>query len=249
MCTGEISPTLQSVLFTLPQPRGEVRWWKGSQIWPFGNSRVQIAGAGGSKLKIKKLRTSDEGLYKCQGSKHCQHQGTCEIQTCLIALLTAGKSAVSIEVLVKGLGGHRRHKEVKEVKGLAATSEKKDRFKDNKKSYMSRMAWGPAMEQVYSDKTSSNKSLKEPQRSEARKGRDFMETRLKESHKKLDLMALVLNICPVPDKYSDFKVSSQVPPLFSGTFPGKPWHGVPALGVVVQVISSFNRPSKVFNTL
>ena len=113
MCTGEISPTLQSVLFTLPQPRGEVRWWKGSQIWPFGNSRVRIAGAGGSKLKIKKLRTSDEGLYKCQGSKHCQHQGTCEIQTCLIALLTAGKSAVSIEVLVKGLGGHRRHKEVK----------------------------------------------------------------------------------------------------------------------------------------
>ena len=62
------------------------------------------------------------------------------------------------------------------------------------------MAWGPAMEQVYSDKTSSNKSLKEPQRSETRKGRDFMETRLKESHKKLDLMALVLNICPVPDK-------------------------------------------------
>ena len=174
------------MLFMIFQLRGEIRWFKGSQIWPFGNSRVQIAGAGGSKLKIKKLRTSDEGLYKCQGSKHCQHQGTCEIQTCMIALLTAGKSAVSIEVLVEGLGGHRRHKEVKEDKGLAATSKKKDRF--------------PAMEQVYSDKTSSNKSLKEPQRSEARKGRDFMETRQKESHKKLDLMALVLNICPIPDK-------------------------------------------------
>ena len=118
----------------------------------------------------------------------------------MIALLTAGKSAVSIEVLVEGLGGHRRHKEVKEDKVLKATSsEKKDRFQD-KKSYTSRMAWGPVEEQVYSDTRSSNKSLKEPQRSEARKGRDFMETRLKESHKKLDLMALVLNICPVPDK-------------------------------------------------
>ena len=188
------------MLFMPFQLRGEIRWWKGSQIWPFGNSRVRIAGAGGSKLKIKKLRTSDEGLYKCQGSKHCQHQGTCEIQTCMIALLTAGKSAVSIEVLVKGLDGHHRHKEVKEDKGLTATSEKKDRFKDNKKSYMSRMAWGPAMEQVYSDTTSSNKSLKAPQSSEERKERDFMDTRQKGSHKKVDLMALVLNICPVPDK-------------------------------------------------
>ena len=200
MCAGEISPTLRSVLLTLPQPRGEVRWWKGSQIWPFGNSRVRIAGAGGGKLKIKKLRTSDEGLYKCQGSKHCQHQGTCEIQTCLIALLTAGKSAVSIEVLVKGLDGHHRHKEVKEDKVLKATSsENKDRFKD-KKSYMSRMAWGPAKGLTDSDTTSSSISLKEPQSLEERKGRDFMETRQKESHKKLDLMALVLNICPVPDK-------------------------------------------------
>ena len=166
-------------------------------------------------------------------------------------LFTAGKSTASIEVLVKGVDDHHRHKEVKEDKGLTATSEKKDRFKDNKKSYMSRMAWGPAKDQVYSDTTSSNKSLKEPQSSEERKGRDFMETRQKESHKKLDLMALVLNICPVPDKYSHFKVSSPVPQfsILSGTFPGKPWHGAPALGVVVQVISSFNRPSKVFNNL
>ena len=98
------------------------------------------------------------------------------------------------------MNGHHRHKEVKEDKGLkATTSEKKDRFQD-KKSYMSRMAWGPAKEQVYSDTRSSNNSLKEPQSSEERKGRDFMATRQKESHKKLDLMALVLNICPVPDK-------------------------------------------------
>ena len=217
------------MLFMIFQLRGEIRWFKGSQIWPFGNSRVRIAGAGGSKLKIKKLRTSDEGLYKCQGSKHCQHQGTCEIQTCLIALLTAGKSAVSIEVLVEGLGGHHRHKEVKEDKGLKATSEKKD-------SYMSRMAWGPAKGLLDSDTTSSSISLKEPS-SKERKGRDFMETRQKESHKKLDLMALVLNICPVPDKYSQFKVSIQVPPFSnpSGTFRGKPWHGAPALRAVVQV--------------
>ena len=94
---------------------------------------------------------------------------------------------------------HHRHKEVKEDKGLKASSEKKAMFND-KKSYMSRMAWGQAKEQVYSDTTSSHKSLKEPQSSERRKGRDFIETRQKESHKKLDLMALVLNICPVPDK-------------------------------------------------
>ena len=148
------------------------------------------------------------------------------------------------------MDGHHRHKEVKEDKGLKASSEKKAMFND-KKSYMSRMAWGPTKEQVFSDTTSSNKSLKEPQSSKERKGRDFMETRQKESHKKLDLMALVLNICPVPDKYSHFKVFIQVPPfsILSGTFPGKPWHGAPALGVVVQVISSFNTPSKVFNNL
>ena len=166
-------------------------------------------------------------------------------------LFTAGKSTASIEVLVKGVDGHHRHKEVKEDKGLKATSsEKKDRFND-KKSYTSRMAWGPTEEQVYSDTRSSNKSLKEPQSSKDRKGREFMETGQKESHKKLDLMALVLNICPVPDKYSHFKVSSQVPPLsiLSGTFHGKPWLGAPALGAVVQVISSFNRPGKVFNNL
>ena len=166
-------------------------------------------------------------------------------------LFTAGKSTASIEVLVKGVDGHHRHKEVKEDKGLKATSsEKKDRFND-KKSYTSRMAWGPTEEQVYSDTRSSNKSLKEPQSSKDRKGREFMETGQKESHKKLDLMALVLNICPVPDKYSHFKVSSQVPPLsiLSGTFHGKPWLGAPALGAVVQVMWSFNRPSKVFKTL
>ena len=177
----------------------------------------------------------------------CILKGMCKIQTFLIALFTAGKSTASIEVLVKGVDGHHRLKDIKEDKGLKATSEKKNSFKDNKTSYTSRMAW----EQVYSDTTSSNKSPKEPQSSEERKGRDFMATRQKESHKKLDLMALVLNICPVPDKYSHFKVSIQVPPfsILSGTFPGKPWHGAPALGVVVQVMSSFNRPSKVFNNL
>ena len=113
----------------------------------------------------------------------CILKGMCKIQTFLIALFTVGKSTASIEVLVKGVNGHHRHKEVKEDKVLKATSsEKKDRFQD-KKSYTSRMAWGPAEEQVYSDTRSSNKSLKEPQRSEARKGRDVMETRLKESHK------------------------------------------------------------------
>ena len=119
-------------------------------------------------------------------------------------LFTAGKSTASIEVLVKGVDGHHRLKDIKEDKGLKATSEKKNGFKDNKTSYTSRMAW----EQVYSDTTSSDKSFKEPQSSKERKGRDFMETRQKESHKKLDLMALVLNICPVPDKYSQFKESS-----------------------------------------
>ena len=133
----------------------------------------------------------------------CILKGMCKIQTFLIALFTAGKSTASIEVLVKGVDGHHRHKEAKEDKGLKATSEKKNGFKDNKTSYTSRMAW----EQVYSDTTSSDKSFKEPQSSKERKGRDFMETRQKESHKKLDLMALVLNICPVPDKYSHFKVS------------------------------------------
>ena len=178
----------------------------------------------------------------------CILKGMCKIQTFLIALFTAGKSTASIEVLVKGVDGHHRHKEVKEDKGLKATSsEKKDRFND-KKSYMSRMAWGPAKGLTDSDTTSSNISLKEPQSSKERKGRDFMETRQKES---LDLMALVLNLCPVPDKYSHFKVSSHIPQfsILSGTFPGKPWHGAPALGVVVQVMSSFNRPSKVFNNL
>ena len=134
----------------------------------------------------------------------CILKGMCKIQTCLIALFTAGKSTASIEVLVKGVDGHHRLKEVKEDKGLKATSEKKNSFKDNKTSYMSRMVWGPAKEQVYSDTT----GFKEPQSSKERKGRDFMETRQKESHKKLDLMALVLNICPVPDKYSQFKESS-----------------------------------------
>ena len=178
----------------------------------------------------------------------CILKGMCKIQTFLIALFTAGKSTASIEVLVKGVDGHHRHKEVKEDKVLKATSsEKKDRFKD-KKSYMSRMAWGPTKGLTDSDTTSSNISLKEPQSLEERKGRDFMETRQKES---LDLMALVLNLCPVPDKYSHFKVSSHIPQfsILSGTFPGKPWHGAPALGAVVQVISSFNRPSKVFNNL
>ena len=61
------------MLFMSFQLRGEIRWWKGSQIWPFGNSRVQIAGAGGDKLRLKNLRKSDAGLYKCQGSKHCLH--------------------------------------------------------------------------------------------------------------------------------------------------------------------------------
>ena len=167
----------------------------------------------------------------------CILKGMCKIQTCLIALFTAGKSTASIEVLVKSVDGHHRLKEIKEDKGLKATSGKKDSLKDNKKSYMSRMAWGPGKEQVYSDTMSSDKSFKEPQSSKERKGRDFMETRQKESHKKLDLMALVLNICPVPDKYSHFKVSIQVPPfsILSGTFPGKPWHGAPALRAVVQV--------------
>ena len=156
----------------------------------------------------------------------CILKGMCKIQTFLIALFTAGKSTASIEVLVKGVNGHHRHKEVKEDKGLKATSsEKKDRFKD-KKSYMSRMAWGPAkglLDSDTSDTTSSSISLKEPS-SKERKGRDFTETGQKESDKKLDLMALVLNICPVPDKYSHFKVSIQVPPfsILSGTFPGKP---------------------------
>ena len=130
----------------------------------------------------------------------CILKGMCKIQTFLIALFTAGKSTASIEVLVKGVDGHHRHKEAKEDKGLKATSGKKDSLKDNKKSYMSRMGWGPAKEQVYSDTTSSNKSLKAPQSSEERKERDFMDTRQKGSHKKVDLMALVLNICPVPDK-------------------------------------------------
>ena len=129
----------------------------------------------------------------------CILKGMCKIQTFLIALFTAGKSTASIEVLVKGVDDHHRHKEVKEDKGLKASSEKKAMFND-KKSYMSRMAWGPAKGLTDSDTTSSNISLKEPQSSEERKGRDFMETRQKESHKKLDLMALVLNICPVPDK-------------------------------------------------
>ena len=134
----------------------------------------------------------------------CILKGMCKIQTFLIALFTAGKSTASIEVLVKGVDDHHHHKEVKEDKGLKATSsEKKDRFND-KKSYMGRMAKGL----TDSDTTSSNISLKEPQSLEERKGRDFMETRQKESHKKLDLMALVLNICPVPDKYSQFKESS-----------------------------------------
>ena len=126
----------------------------------------------------------------------CILKGMCKIQTFLIALFTAGKSTASIEVLVKGVDGHHRHKEVKEDKVLKATSSEKE----DKKSYMSRMAWGPEEEQVYSDTTSSNKSLIEPQSSKEIKGGDFMETRQKESHKKLDLMALVLNICPVPDK-------------------------------------------------
>ena len=130
----------------------------------------------------------------------CILKGMCKIQTCLIALFTAGKSTASIEVLVKGVDDHHHHKEVKEDKGLKATSsEKKESFND-KKSYMSRMAWGPAKGLTDSDTTSSSISLKEPQSLEERKGRDFMETRQKESHKKLDLMALVLNICPVPDK-------------------------------------------------
>ena len=174
----------------------------------------------------------------------CILKGMCKIQTCLIALFTAGKSTASIEVLVKGVDGHHRLKDIKEDKGLKATSEKKNGFKDNKTSYTSRMAW----EQVYSDTTSSDKSFKEPQSSKERKGRDFMETRQKES---LDLMALVLNLCPVPDKYSHFKVSSHIPQfsILSGTFPGKPWHGAPARGAVVQVMSTFNRPSKVFNNL
>ena len=111
----------------------------------------------------------------------CILKGMCKIQTCLIALFTAGKSTASIEVLVKGVDGqgHHRLKEVKEDKGLKATSsEKKDRFND-KKSYMGRMAKGL----TDSDTTSSNISLKEPQSLEERKGRDFMETRQKESHK------------------------------------------------------------------
>ena len=118
-------------------------------------------------------------------------------------LFTAGKSTASIEVLVKGVDGHHRLKDVKEDKGLKATSEKKNGFKDNKTSYTSRMAW----EQVYSDTTSSDKSFKEPQSSKERKGREFMEARQKESYKKLDLMALVFNLYPVLDKYSHFKVS------------------------------------------
>jgi len=38
-----------------------------------------------------------------------------------------------------------------------------------------------------------------------------METRQKESHKKLDLMALVLNICPVPDKNFSWKALAWSP--------------------------------------
>ena len=43
-------------------------WWKGRSRWPFGGSRANLYSEGG-KLKIKRLKLSDAGVFKCQGGK------------------------------------------------------------------------------------------------------------------------------------------------------------------------------------
>ena len=128
-----------------------------------------------------------------------------------IIILTVGKSSASIEVLVKG---EERHHLSKQLRYKAETSGKKEYFKSifenssvkkkclkfllknssgKKEGFESLMSSEQVEGLLDSDDTSSDKSLSES----AIEMKNWANTK---AHKKLDLMAFFLDICPVPDE-------------------------------------------------
>ena len=141
---------------------------------------------------------------------HCERHGPLQVPRLLVLInfflligeiifLIVGKSSASIEVLVKGEERHHLSKQFG-YKAETSSSGKKENFKSlfgnssEKKKCLKFLISTEEVEGLLdSDDTSSDKSLSESA-IEMKKGATT------KAHKKLDLMAFFLDICPVPDE-------------------------------------------------